>query len=638
MRSLKKFLILGILFLFTLLVQGQRTYKPNSVLANGNWYKLSVTSEGVHRMDAAFFNTLGINGNIPSAAIRVFGNEGGMLPEANNSSRIDDLEEISIVVVDGGDGIFNGSDHILFFTPGSHQWIKDSANKRFIHKKNLYSDKSFYFLTIQGNGKRIPSQTTSPSPSASVSSFDERYFHELDTVNFLSSGREWFGEEFSSSPGRTLSRSFNLSLVDIVPNSSATIITNAAARSVNVTSRFNVSVNNQVIQQLNILPVGAGSLDLFAQQLQQVNSFSLNQNPTVNYTYVPGSFNSQGWLNWFEFFCRRNLILPASQQLLFRDWNSTGMSSAEFLIANANASSQVWDVTDPLNVVRINSSLTGTQLRFSNEALRLREYAAFSGNFLTPKAEGRVLNQNLHNTTEKDYLIITHAQFLSQAQRLAAFHQQRNNLRSIVITTEQVFNEFSGGIPDPTAIRDFVKMYYDRYRTNWSQSGKYLLLFGKASFDYKERIKNNTNYIPSYESISSLDPLSTYTSDDYFGFLDDNEDINSGLIINTLDIGIGRVPAKTLDEAKNFVDKVAAYYSAASFGSWRNNLNFIADDEDFNLHLQDAEVLTATTAAVAPIFNQQKIYLDAFQQEGGSAGEATLRQMQLSIVIFTMAL
>ncbi|MGZ5190939.1 MAG: type IX secretion system sortase PorU, partial [Flavisolibacter sp.] len=217
-------------------------------------------------------------------------------------------------------------------------------------------------------------------------------------------------------------------------------------------------------------------------------------------------------------------------------------------------------------------------------------------------------------------IIITHPDFLQQAQRLASFHEQVHQLRTIVITTEQVFNEFSGGIPDPTAIRDLVKMYYVKYRTTWKQSGKYLLLFGKGSFDYKNRVLNNTNFLPAYESINSLDPLSTYTSDDYFGFLDDNEDINSGLILNELDIGIGRIPSKTIDEAKNFVDKVLEYHDAAGFGPWRNNMNFIADDEDQNLHLQDAEILTNSVTTSAPVFNQQKIYLDAFRQENGSAG------------------
>jgi hypothetical protein len=620
MSELKKLVCLYILSGSFLLSAAQRTYKPASVLSTGAWYKIHVEAEGIYKMDAAFFSSLGIGGAIPSAQIRVFGRSGGMLPEANNINRTDDLEEVGISVEDGGDGQVNGSDYILFYATGPHQWIKDSANRRFSHKKNLYSETASYFISVGGVGKRIVTQTAPPQASINVTSFDERYFHELDSINFLSSGKEWWGEEFSALPGRSLSRNFALPLTGILPGQ-ATIISSAAARSVSNGSRFIISLNNAAPQQLNIPPVGVGQYQLFAQQAQKEDVVAVNQTTAfLNYTYVPGSSNSQGWLNWFEVFCRRALILPPGKQLAFRDWSSVNNLSVGFTISGATTATQVWDVTDAALPVKMNASVAGNGTSFSNDATRLREYIAFSNFFLTPKAEGRIAAQNLHATTAADYLIVTPPQFLAQAQRLAAFHLQRSNLITVIATTNQIFNEFSGGIGDPTAIRDFVKMYFDKYAASWNTKGKYLLLFGKASFDYKTRIISNTNLVPAYESASSLDPLSTYTSDDFFGFLEDAEDVNSSLIVNTLDIGIGRIPAKNVDEAKAFVDKVIDYHSAAAMGPWRNNLNFIADDEDVNLHLQDAEVLTGTVSATAPLFNQQKIYLDAFQQESGSAG------------------
>jgi hypothetical protein len=620
MIAMRKFLLLGVFTCLLFTVFAQRTYKASSVLASGNWFKISVTEDGLYKVDVAFLNALGITGNIQSSQIKVFGNGGGMLQEANASAPIDDLEENAIWVEDGADGSLNGSDYILFYAKGPNHWLKDSANKKFIHRKNIFSDKAFYYLTVGGNGLRVTTQVGSLPGYSTVTSFDERYFHELDTVNFLSSGKEWFGEEFSNFPGRSLSRIFQLPLSDLL-SQQALIITNVAARSVNTLSRFTVAVNNQQIQQFSVPPIGTGVYDLFAQQVQQAgNAILSGSNAIVSINYTQGSFNSQGWLNWFEFFARRNLSMAAGKQLMFRDWNSVGSGNVNFVISNADASSQVWDVTDELHPVKMNANFASNQLRFNNDAQKLREYICITNIFLMPKPEGRVNNQNLHSTTEKDFLIVTAPEFLQEAQRLAQFHQQKNNLRTVVVTTEQVFNEFSGGIPDPTAIRDFVKMYYDKYRPNWSQRGKYLLLFGKASFDYKSRIINNTNKVPAYESMNSLDPLSTYTSDDFFGFLDDNEDINSSTVINQLDIGIGRIPAKNSEEAKNFVDKVLDYHSADALGPWRNNLNFIADDEDNNLHLRDAETLTATISSTAPIFNQQKIYLDAYHQESASAG------------------
>jgi len=274
-----------------------------------------------------------------------------------------------------------------------------------------------------------------------------------------------------------------------------------------------------------------------------------------------------------------------------------------------------------LHPVKTQAVLQGTDLRFANSCAQLREYVAFnSSNFLRPTAIGKIPNQDLHGLAPVDFIIVTTQALLPQAQRLADFHRAKNNLKYVIATTEQVYNEFSSGIPDPSAIRDLVKMFYDRSASSPSNRPKYLLLFGDASFDYKDRINNNTNLVPAYENGNSLDPLASYTSDDFFGFLDDNEDINSTIIINQLDIGIGRVPAKNADEAKNYVDKIETYYNKESLGPWRNNQLFIADDEDFNLHLQDAEVLTTTSQTTAPVFNITKVYLDAFKQESGAGG------------------
>jgi len=602
---------------------GQRSYKQHSVLSTGNWFKIEVEKEGVYKLDPVLLNSLGFSGSIPSGQLRVFGRSKYILSESNNSAGYsDDLEEVAIQVIDGGDGVINGNDYVLFFSPGAHQWIKDTINQKFSYNKNLFSDKTFYFLSVGGTGKRISNQADAPpSSSFTVSSFDERFVHELDSVNLLSSGKEWFGEELSNMPGRPLSKSFSIAFPNPVPNSPFTLTTEVAARAVNAQSRFDVFVNNTLNQQISLAAVGTGIYDLFAHQARQSGKGNILSNSiNVSFNFIPGSFNAQGWIDWFLLFYRRQLFLPVNDQILFRDWQSVGNTSITFNLTGADATSEVWDISNPLDPVKMSATLNSGELKFTDNAQTLKEYVAFRKIFLTPKALGSVPTQDLHNTTGSDYIIITYPQFLAQAERLAQFHKQKNNLRAKVVTTEQVFNEFSAGLPDPTALRDFVKMYYDKYRNTWTDSAKYLLLFGKGSFDYKNRISNNTSFVPAYESVSSLDPLSTYTSDDFFGFLDDHEDINSSVIINQLDIGIGRVPVKNIEEATTFVDKVFAYHHPSSFGPWRNNLNFVADDEDANLHLDDAEVLTATVFSVAPELNSYKIYLDAFLQQSTAAG------------------
>ncbi|HSU27688.1 MAG TPA: type IX secretion system sortase PorU, partial [Chitinophagaceae bacterium] len=535
----------------------------------------------------------------------------------------DDLKENSIQVVDGGDGIINGQDYILFFAPGPDEWIKDSVNARFSHRKNLYSDKSFYFISVGGSGKRIPTPNNNLVPTTNISNFTERYYHELDSVNFLSSGKEWYGEEFANAPGKTLSRNFTVNFPNLQNGSTLFLQGSLVARSVGASSRFDIRIDNGALNPVLINPVTGAIYDLFGQSSSfSTSSAAVQNNININFSFTPGSFSAQGWLNWFELFGRRNLSMNGINQLLFRDWTSVSAGSVgEFVISNTTGSTQVWEVTDPANPVKMQGTLVNSDFHFINTCSRLREYIAFNpNNFLVPLNAGIVPNQDLHHSSPADFIIITAPLFLSQATRLAQYHQQHDGMRTLVATTEQVYNEFGSGSPDPTSIRDFVKMYFDKYGNDPANAARHLLLLGDASFDYKDRLNNNTNLVPAYETNNSLDPLASYVSDDYFGFLNDNEDINSVSIINLLDIGIGRIPSKTLEEAKNVVDKIFSYTAKESLGPWRNNFTLIADDEDINLHFQDAESFSATTNSTAPVLNQQKIYLDAFQQESGAGG------------------
>src|SRR3981081_1512699 len=237
----------------TCLAEGQSIFKPNSVLAAGNWFKIAVSQAGVYKIDLALLNKLGINtSNLASNSIRIYGNGGQMVPEANADSRIDDLEENAVWVVDGGDGVLDGADYILFYSEGVNYWLNDSANQRFNHRKNLYSDKAFYYLTIGGTGKRIATSQLNLLPNLTVTSFNDRFFHELDTVNFLGSGKEWWGEEFANAPGKSLVHDFVTNIPGLEVNQPVTIISNCVARSIGASSRFDIRIKNQIVQQLTI--------------------------------------------------------------------------------------------------------------------------------------------------------------------------------------------------------------------------------------------------------------------------------------------------------------------------------------------------------------------------------------------------
>lgn len=609
----KKIIILSVFPIFYMyMVHAQRTYAPQSVLSTGNWFRISVDTSGIYKIDAELLNRLGVQGS--TASVRLFGNGGGMLPEACNAPYTDDLQEVPLLEQGGV---------LFFYAPGPHRLLNDPANAGFTHRLNLYDSKSYYYITIGGTPKRINTTSSEPAPTRTTNQYDDFRFYENDIVNFLGSGKEWYGEEFANAPGKVLNRQFNFSFPGLVVAEPIRVTVAAVSRSLGGSSRFRLTVNGVAGPGVNVPATGSGPYDLFAREITESWQTAVNTaNVQVGLTYEPGSFNAQGWLNWIRVHARGTLDFTGRGQWQFRDLRSVGAGGrTRFEIGGSPATAQVWEITDPAGPLKQEVIFSGNQLSFVRDAARLREYIAFDPvQAKVPRAIGKVPNQNLHGAVQARMLIVTDSLLLPEALRLAAWHQEKDQLTSLVVTPAQIYNEFSSGSPDPVAIRDFLKMYYDRAGGDTSKMLRYLLLFGDASYDYKNRLSINTNLVPAYQSSAALDPLTTFTSDDFFGFLDNHEDINSGLVTNLLDIGIGRIPATTREQAANMTDKIIAYQHPAALGAWRNGICFVADDEDANLHLNDAEFVSEGVETINPVFTVSKLYLDAFQQQSTSAG------------------
>ncbi|MBC9933898.1 type IX secretion system sortase PorU [Chitinophaga qingshengii] len=589
-----------------------RTYKDHSVLASGHWYKLSVAAPGIYKIDISLLQQLGIDTRqLASGSIRLFGTGGQLLPEPNSQPRYDDLPEVSLQAQNGGDGQLDGNDYLLFYAPGPHRWQWDPLKPGFTHQYNLYSDVAYYFLTIGENGARIRQDNNTLPADNKTAAFDYHTFYERDSLNFLSSGKQWWGQEFSKVIGNSRSYGFSLPALPLGP---VTVGFRAAARGA-TGSNFSVSLNQTTAASAYLLPVGGSVFEAFATAATGAGQAAVtNASLDVGVTFQPGDLNAKGWLDYLELTARCPLKLPAGGMLDFRC--TTPVGRTQYFLANAAAQTQVWEVSNPLMPLRMATRLQADTLIFTGEAGPQREFIAFNANaLLRPVPAGAIANQDLHGLPGADLLIVTCDAFLAEAERLAAWRRSHDGLSVNVVTATQVFNEFGAGTPDPTAIRDYVKMYYDR-----GDHPKYLLLFGAASYDYRQRLKNNTNLVPSWQSEASLDAIHSYVSDDFFGFLDDAEDITRTDIPNLLDIGIGRLPARNNSEAKMAVDKIIRYQQPAAFGPWRNRATLLADDEDDNLHLEDAEAMGNIIFKNNPLPNISKIYIDAYPQENTSAG------------------
>ena len=607
---MKKLLLFTLLFCFS--ISSKSEENTNSVLVSGNWYKVAVQQDGVYKITHTNLSDLGINtSNLPCGKIRIFGNGGGMLPKLNSDFRHDGLQENAIKVVDNNsNGIFESGDHILFYGQSPDRWNYKETDGRYHHQKNIFSRKTYYFITtdLGSGGKRISIQNTQ-NFDVSVTEFDDYVFHEQDLENFIKSGAQWYGEKFDL----TNSYNFSFSFPNLVQNSSVYIKTAVAARSFSASS-FSVKANSTNIQSISVAqvdPYYTADYAKLSSNFTTFNSSSSNINLAVSYN--PSQNTSVGWLNYIELNARRQLKMNGNQ-MLFRDNQSVADSTnAKYIISNATSNILVWDVSNSINVKERGSSFSSNQMSFIASADSLKEYIAFNGNsYYSPELIGKINNQNLHGSeVDMEFVIVAHPNFLSAANDLAQYHEQKDGIKTIVVTPEEIYNEFSSGAQDITAIRDFMRMFYKKPASKL----KYLLLFGDASYDPLNRITNNTNFIPSFQSNNSVSPTQSYVTDDYFGLLDDSE----GNFTNDLvDIGIGRFPVQTLTEANDMVDKVKNYNGKMAFGDWRNKVTFIADDgdaDDGNTHLWQADSLANIIDDNYKNINIKKIYLDAFSQE-----------------------
>ncbi|MEY5034858.1 MAG: type secretion system sortase PorU, partial [Bacteroidota bacterium] len=307
----------------------QRTYAPRSVLASGNWYKLAVSSEGIYRIDGARIQTAGIaNLPVPTAGLRLFSKGGQMLGESNASFYVDDLREIAIEVFDGGDGQFNVNDHILFHSPGPHVWVPESGPTPFSFRKNLYSDSAYYYLSIGGVGKRIPTQVASGSSGTIIDRFYDRKVYELDSVNLLSSGQQWFGDELAQAPGKSLVKDLPFNFPNVIVGGQVSLRSYVLARSTGSGSRFDLRLNGQDVGQQTIPPVGTNQYDPFAIARTDVFTTSITSSTLdLRYQYQPGAFGAQGWLDRIEVFVPRALSMAGIKMLSFSDPGSVGPSA-----------------------------------------------------------------------------------------------------------------------------------------------------------------------------------------------------------------------------------------------------------------------------------------------------------------------
>jgi len=616
------------------------TFAEHSALAEGTWFKMAIAKDGVYKIDKGFLNQLGVEtNNLDPDKINIYGNGGELLPFDNSVPRADDLVQNSIFVFENVDNSkFDDNDYILFYGKGPDTWNYDDVNGKYIHNKHFYSDSAYYFIRVDdlAPNRVQTANDVIDSETLVINEFSDFQFTENDTYNLVKSGREFYGDLYDVN----VNGSYNFSFPNVIQEP-AVLDVSVAVRSITQASNFTFTVSGESVTP-NTTTVGSGPLSRVADvEAASLSFIPASSNITVAVQFIKGNPDAQGWIDFIRVNARRQLTM-AGNQMSFREPRNTGTGqTALYQLSQANTNLTLWDISNPLNPTKVNFNVNGSIAEWKASHDISRNYIVFSGSgFLTPTALGPLQNQDLHAYSDVDLMIVAAPRQIPAAEALAEIHA--NLGKSVaVVTAPQVYNEFSSGNPDPTAIRMLMKMMFDRAGSDESLKPENLLLFGDGSYKQNKGIGSHNGFnVIVFESAESTSPTGSYVSDDFFVFLDDDDNESPA---NKLDCGLGRIPASNLQEGLDYVEKLRLYVSqntspnggadclgdevASPFGAWRNSIVLVSDDQDGNGSPTEEEHLSQNDF-LAEMMNEEhndydlvKLYMDAFKQETVAGGE-----------------
>ena len=608
---MRKLILLISLILSLPMLAGIHSYVNTSVLSEGHWVKIRVSESGICRMTFDELRRAGID---PSN-VQVFGYGGAQKEQDFTKTNIDDLPQVPI---------YKGADYILFYAQGPISWTYNTSS-RFVHTRNTYSDYGYYFLTDSGSDLvRQPEAVPTGIPT-DVTTYPFYQVQDKDSINLidrtgvLGGGRYFYGEQFNANQKRT----FSFTTPNAIEGESCAIYVDAAANS-KYTSYFAATLNSANTKSVAITPIpdnytfgvaGTISLTGTAQADKQQVQLQLQN----------GNSGALGWLNYIEITTTSALTMKGDYMPVRTTVNRNTNTPVRFHLSEASANTMVWDVTDLATIRPMDVTITdGEATWVGSQADGVHEYIAFNPNgskFVQAQVIGTVTNQNLHALNNIDYIIICPEGYVTEATRLAQAHQEKQAITWAVVTDKQVYNEFSSGTPDATAYRWLMKMLYDRANNGIGQKPRWLLLIGHGTFDNRKLLINSgSNLLLTYQSKNSLNEIYAYATDDYFGWLDDKEGTNDRSA--KMDIGVGRLPVESVEEARTTIDKLIRYMRNEQTGKWKNQLVYLADDGENGLHTETAEVSAEQIRIKNPDFVVHKIFLDAYPQEVNASGES----------------
>lgn len=584
--------------------------KGISPLNEGKWWRLKIPQSGIY---AIKYESLLEKGFSNPEGVSLYSHFEGQLP-VDNAPVNDTLTPLAIKFDKGADGLFNEGDYLYFYAKGASYWrYNTTANHPYWHNHS-YANENYVYISNQALSKLVTPQASPSEANETIDSYLAPFIEKTEQQNLLSSGQLWLGDLFES----TTSRAYTFSGPQFISSAEAYANLSVVASS-GVNSKFTLYTANSTIGTIELPKVNLSSqTGIQAHKDNKLWRFTNTSSQEVKLTlsYNRPENSSRGWLDYLEVYIPARLRYSDKQFQWFTPVSTPGNHKWELQTSSSNL--KIWDITNPYTPKEVETQRSGSLLSFRKDLQALSEFIAFTyNNAYTPVWDKEINNQSICEIGNCEFLIITHPSFITEARRLAQAHLSLDNLITKVVTTEQIYNEYTSGKPDAGAIRNYIR----DCKFQPDSKLKYVLLFGDGNYDNKGNIAPNSSLIPTYQSVNSLTPTQSFVSDDFYGLLDPDENIE-GTPSGLLDIGIGRFPVSTQEQAKVVVDKSIQYLMPQYRDSWQQRMCFVGDDEDNNVHMRDADRLASFVDTTQPYLEIKKLYLDAFNQESSLINES----------------
>jgi hypothetical protein len=364
-----------------------------SVLSTGEWYKFSIDTTGVYKIDRAFLSSLGLDlTGVDPHKIAIYGNGGKMLPFVIGEFRYPDLEENSIYVHGEQDGSFDEGDYILFYGVGPDDWVHEGTRESVKHRINPFSTKAYYYIHIkQNNAMRIlPAPVAGSAAEIELTNYDAYALHERDLTTLSSMGRQWQGELFHLEN----EKNFLIDFEPIDPSVPLRIRTRVAHDGKLAPSNMQVSLNGNNLYTITINSYNGEYFEGRANEsTTEVTSATGELTFQLNFS---GSPNTKGYLDFIEVTGMKKLQ-GTGKQFGFRNFDAGNHTTVRYRIQNASDYS-IWDVSDYTHPLAVQTQLKGNDINFVYSG-GLKEFVALHPqDYLVPQKPDNPLveNQNLH--------------------------------------------------------------------------------------------------------------------------------------------------------------------------------------------------------------------------------------------------